>query len=95
MNNPEFQEKAKREYNRNLWRYLCDEELDKYIGQRVGAEQVRVTKSGLLAAGSSIGAGDLSRAFKSGNIDIATDRDGVKTISYLKKFGGYNVDGMG
>ena len=62
--------------------------IEKYDGKVVHG--VLVTESGLLAAAHLGGAGSVKKWFRSGK--VMQDGNGVKITSYLKKFGGYNLN---
>ena len=87
INNPELQEYAMLEllkYNqKRLKRYI-----KKYDGTIVNG--ILVTESGLLAAAHLGGAGSVKKWFRTGK--ARTDGNGVKITSYMKQFGGYNLN---
>ena len=87
INNPVLQEQAMHlllKYNqKKLKRYI-----KKYDGKIVNG--ILVTESGLLAAAHLGGAGSVKKWFRTGK--IRKDGNGVKITSYMKTFGGYNLN---
>ena len=87
INNPVLQEQAMHlllKYNqKKLRRYI-----KKYDGKVVNG--ILVTESGLLAAAHLGGAGSVKKWFRTGK--IRKDGNGVKITSYMKTFGGYNLN---
>jgi len=87
LNSPDLQEYAMQQnllYNKKrLQKYI-----DKFEGQEI--DGILVTESGILAAAHLGGAGSVKRYFRSGK--VMQDGNGVKITSYLKKFGGYNLN---
>ena len=62
--------------------------IKKYDGKVVNG--ILVTESGLLAAAHLGGAGSVKKWFRTGK--IRKDGNGVKITSYMKTFGGYNLN---
>jgi len=87
INNPKLQEQAMYkllQYNKKkLKRYI-----EKYNGRVING--VLVTESGLLAAAHLGGAGSVRKWFRTGK--IRRDGNGVKITSYMKQFGGYDLN---
>ena len=87
INDPVLQEQAMHlllKYNqKKLKRYI-----KKYDGKIVNG--ILVTESGLLAAAHLGGAGSVKKWFRTGK--IRKDGNGVKITSYMKTFGGYNLN---
>ena len=87
LNSPDLQEYAMQQllkYNkRKLQKYI-----DEYNGKIVHG--VLVTESGLLAAAHLGGPGSVRKWFRTGK--VRKDGNGVKITSYMKKFGGYNLE---
>tara|TARA_R100000541_G_scaffold58963_1_gene71234 strand:- start:4411 stop:5001 length:591 start_codon:yes stop_codon:yes gene_type:complete len=87
INDPALQEQAMHlllKYNqKKLKRYI-----NKYDGKIVN--NILVTESGLLAAAHLGGAGSVKKWFRTGK--IRKDGNGVKITSYMKTFGGYNLN---
>tara|TARA_Y100000389_G_scaffold154528_1_gene155049 strand:- start:363 stop:980 length:618 start_codon:yes stop_codon:yes gene_type:complete len=87
LNSPELQEQAMqsllRQNKRSLRKYI-----KKYDGKYVHG--VLVTESGLLAAAHLGGAGSVKKWFRTGK--VRKDGNGVKITSYMKQFGGYDLN---
>ena len=87
LNSPYIQEKAMyallRQNKRSLRKYI-----EKYNGKYVHG--VLVTESGLLAAAHLGGAGSVKKWFRTGK--VRKDGNGVKITSYMKQFGGYDLN---
>jgi hypothetical protein len=87
ISNPVLQEKAMylllKHNKRKLKRYI-----NKYEGKIIHG--VLVTESGVLAAAHLGGAGSVRKWFRTGQ--IRSDGNGVKITSYMKLFGGYNLN---
>tara|TARA_R110002012_G_scaffold6110_2_gene27924 strand:+ start:1238 stop:1819 length:582 start_codon:yes stop_codon:yes gene_type:complete len=87
INNPKLQEQAMYkllQYNKKkLKRYI-----EKYNGRVING--ILVTESGLLAAAHLGGAGSVRKWFRTGK--IRRDGNGVKITSYMKQFGGYDLN---
>ena len=87
LNSPDLQEYAMLQnliYNKKkLQKYI-----DKYEGQIIN--EIYLTESGILAAAHLGGPGSVRKFFRSGK--IMEDGNGVKITSYLKQFGGYDLD---
>ena len=87
LNSPYIQEKAMyallSQNKRSLRKYI-----EKYNGKYVHG--VLVTESGLLAAAHLGGAGSVKKWFRTGK--IRKDGNGVKITSYMKQFGGYDLN---
>ena len=87
LSNPELQEEAMQRLMlsnyKSLKRYIT-----KYEGTVVHG--VLVTKSGVLAAAHLGGAGNVRKWFRRGI--VFKDANGTKITSYMKQFGGYNLD---
>ena len=87
LNSPDLQEYAMLQnliYNKKkLQKYI-----DKYEGQIIN--EIYITESGILAAAHLGGPGSVRKFFRSGK--IMEDGNGVKITSYLKQFGGYDLD---
>ena len=62
--------------------------IDKYEGQIVHG--ILVTESGMLAAAHLGGQGSVKKWFRTGK--VRKDGNGVKITSYMKRFGGYNLE---
>lgn len=94
LSTPEIQDHAAREWVALLCKRMHRYKLDAYIGKTVGG--VEVTESGLIAAAHLKGFGNAKHpgviAFlKSGGTINATDANGTKVSSYMKRFAGYNL----
>ena len=87
LNSPYIQEKAMyallKQNKRSLRKYI-----EKYDGKYVHG--VLVTESGLLAAAHLGGAGSVKKWFRTGK--VRKDGNGVKITSYMKQFGGYDLN---
>ena len=87
LNNPQIQDYA-------MLKLLCynKNKLQKYIDNFEGKEinGILVTESGLLAAAHLGGQGSVKKWFKTGK--VRKDGNGVSITSYMKRFGGYNLD---
>ena len=87
INDPELQEYAMQQnllYNKKrLKRYI-----KKYDGTIVNG--ILITESGLLAAAHLGGAGSVKKWFRTGK--ARKDGNGVKITSYMKQFGGYDLN---
>tara|TARA_Y100000361_G_scaffold530_1_gene442 strand:+ start:675 stop:1199 length:525 start_codon:yes stop_codon:yes gene_type:complete len=87
LNNPQIQDYAMLKllcYNKNkLQKYI-----DNFEGQEING--ILVTESGLLAAAHLGGQGSVKKWFKTGK--VRKDGNGVSITSYMKRFGGYNLD---
>ena len=87
LNSPDLQEYAMQQllkYNKKrLQKYI-----DKYEGQIVHG--ILVTESGMLAAAHLGGQGSVKKWFRTGK--VRKDGNGVKITSYMKRFGGYNLE---
>jgi len=87
INSPDIQEEAMQRlltYNKKkLQKYI-----DKYEGQVVHG--ILVTESGLLAAAHLGGQGSVKKWFRNGR--ARKDGNGVKITTYMKRFGGYNLN---
>ena len=87
LNSPYIQEKAMyallKQNKRSLRKYI-----EKYNGKYVHG--VLVTESGLLAAAHLGGAGSVKKWFRTGK--VRKDGNGVKITSYMKQFGGYDLN---
>ena len=87
LSSPELQEEAMQRLMlanyKTLKRYI-----KKYNGTTVHG--VLITKSGVLAAAHLGGAGNVKKWFRRGI--VFKDANGTKITSYMKKFGGYNLD---
>ena len=87
LNSPYIQEKAMyallSQNKRSLRKYI-----EKYNGKYVHG--VLVTESGLLAAAHLGGAGSVKKWFRTGK--VRKDGNGVKITSYMKQFGGYDLN---
>ena len=87
LNSPRIQEEAMRrllKYNKKkLAKYI-----EKYDGKIVHG--ILVTESGILAAAHLGGQGSVKKWFRTGK--VRKDGNGVKITSYMKKFGGYNLN---
>jgi len=87
LNSPRIQEEAMRRllvYNKKkLIKYI-----EKYDGKIVHG--ILVTESGILAAAHLGGQGSVKKWFRTGK--VRKDGNGVKITSYMKKFGGYNLN---
>ena len=87
LSSPELQEEAMQRLMlanyKTLKRYI-----KKYNGTIVHG--VLITKSGVLAAAHLGGAGNVKKWFRRGI--VFKDANGTKITSYMKKFGGYNLD---
>jgi hypothetical protein len=87
INNPELQEYAMHQnllYNKKrLKRYI-----KKYDGTIING--ILITESGLLAAAHLGGAGSVKKWFRTGK--ARKDGNGVKITSYMKQFGGYDLN---
>ena len=87
LNNPQIQDYAMLKllcYNKNkLQKYI-----DNFEGQEING--ILVTESGLLAAAHLGGQGSVKKWFRTGK--VRKDGNGVSITSYMKRFGGYNLD---
>lgn len=87
LSSPELQEEAMQRLMlsnyKSLKRYIT-----KYEGTIVHG--VLITKSGVLAAAHLGGAGNVRKWFRRGI--VFKDANGTKITSYMKQFGGYNLD---
>ena len=87
LSNPQIQDYA-------MLKLLCynKEKLQKYIDNFEGQEinGILVTESGLLAAAHLGGQGSVKKWFRTGK--VRKDGNGVSITSYMKRFGGYNLD---
>lgn len=87
LSSPELQEEAMQRLMlanyKTLKRYI-----KKYNGTIVHG--ILITKSGVLAAAHLGGAGNVRKWFRRGI--VFKDANGTKITSYMKKFGGYNLD---
>jgi len=87
LSSPELQEEAMQRLMlanyKSLKRYI-----KKYNGTVVHG--VLITKSGVLAAAHLGGAGNVRKWFRRGI--VFKDANGTKITSYMKQFGGYNLD---
>jgi hypothetical protein len=87
LSSPELQEEAMQRLMlanyKSLRRYI-----KKYDGTIVHG--ILVTKSGVLAAAHLGGAGNVRKWFRRGT--VFKDANGTKITSYMKQFGGYNLD---
>jgi len=87
LSSPELQEEAMQRLMlanyKSLRRYI-----KKYNGTVVHG--VLITKSGVLAAAHLGGAGNVKKWFRRGV--VFKDANGTKITSYMKQFGGYNLD---
>ena len=87
LSSPELQEEAMQRLMlanyKTLKRYI-----KKYDGTIVHG--TLITKSGILAAAHLGGAGNVRKWFRRGI--VFKDANGTKITSYMKKFGGYNLD---
>ena len=87
LNNPQIQDYA-------MLKLLCynKNKLQKYIDNFEGKEinGILVTESGLLAAAHLGGQGSVKKWFRTGK--VRKDGNGVSITSYMKRFGGYNLD---
>jgi hypothetical protein len=87
LSSPELQEEAMQRLMlanyKSLRRYI-----NKYNGTIVHG--VLVTKSGVLAAAHLGGVGNVRKWFRRGI--VFKDANGTKITSYMKQFGGYNLD---
>ena len=87
LNSPYIQEKAMyallKQNKRSLRKYIA-----KYDGKYIHG--VLVTESGLLAAAHLGGAGSVKKWFRTGK--VRKDGNGVKITSYMKQFGGYDLN---
>ena len=87
LSSPELQEEAMQRLMlanyKTLKRYI-----KKYNGTIVHG--ILITKSGVLAAAHLGGAGNVRKWFRRGV--VFKDANGTKITSYMKKFGGYNLD---
>ena len=53
---------------------------------------IRITESGILAAAHLVGSGDVKRWLKSKGDQTAKDALGTSIETYMRKFGGYNLN---
>ena len=87
LNSPLLQEQAMhallKQNKRSLRKYIA-----KYDGKYIHG--VLVTESGLLAAAHLGGAGSVKKWFRTGK--VRKDGNGVKITSYMKQFGGYDLN---
>ena len=90
---PEFQEKVKRQVDERFWQDCVALGLTKYIGTKVGQDQILVTASGLLAAANSKGPTGLKNIFEHNlwGTDREKDGNGKPVSDYLRDFGGYDI----
>ena len=87
LNNPQIQDYAMLKllcYNKNkLQKYI-----DNFEGQEING--ILVTESGLLAAAHLGGQGSVKKWFRTGK--VRKDGNGVSITSYMKRFGGYDLN---
>lgn len=100
LNTPAVQEKAVREAMALRWKEIVRLNLDDYVGKTI--DNVPVTESGLLAGswlkgvgsftevnGERVAQGGLAKFLTTGYLN--PDANGTHILSYIKKFGGYNL----
>lgn len=76
-------------YHKVCWKYLVNNGSSKYIGTTY--KDITVTFSGLIAAAHLGGPGAVKSMLASGA--YVADGNGVTAYSYMKKFGGYDIQG--
>lgn len=89
MNSPELQEKLFIvSLQRNKW--VLRNEINQHVGKRING--IQITESGILAAAHLAGVESVKQFFRyQGNFFFA-DANGTTLQSYMKNFGGYNLD---
>lgn len=89
LNSPELQEKLFIvSLQRNKW--VLRNEINQHVGKRING--IQITKSGILAAAHLAGVESVKQFFRyQGNFFFA-DANGTTLQSYMKNFGGYNLD---
>jgi len=90
LNNPAVQDQAMNLYLKKNWEYAINYGLDNYIGSTMNG--VVITESGLLAAMHLVGVGAVRNAIRKGDLASEKDGNGTTALSYMVRFGGYNVD---
>ncbi len=90
LNTPKAQEAAIRYCHQKVWTYIQNYKLTKKVGTTFRG--IKVTASGLLAACHLVGASAINNMFK--NKIVPSDANGTKATDYMKRFGGYNLNGL-
>ena len=90
LNSPRVQDKAMNMFLNKNWGYLSNSGLLKYVG--ISMNGIIITESGLVAAAHLVGIGKLQNALKKGDLTSEEDGNGTTALSYMTKFGGYNID---
>ncbi len=91
LHSPKLQEKAfVTLLSKNKWELR--DEIANYCGKVVGG--VYITESGILAAAHLGGVGSVKRFFRSNGSRFFRDDYGTSIRSYMKKFGGYDTEGI-
>ena len=87
LSNPSLQDQVMEDlmvHNKKILRRY----IQKYAGRTIHG--IYITESGILAAAHLAGAGNVRKFFRKGY--EFKDGNGTKMTSYMKKFGGYNLD---
>jgi len=92
LNSPGVQDKAMNMFLNKNWGYVRNSGLLKYVGTSMNG--VTITESGLVAATHLVGIGKLQRALNNGDLASEADGNGTTALSYMTKFGGYNIDSI-
>ena len=89
LNNPSVQEKAMRSWVKLMWRYIEEENLDRYAWTRIG--EVVLSPSGMLGATHLLGTGGLKDFIESGGSHRIVDPYGTPVLKYVSQLGGYDI----
>ena len=88
LNNPELQEKAFKALCKvNKW--ILRKDIQRCVGKTING--ITISTSGILAAAHLSGAGNVKKFLRSNGALNFSDAYGSSIVSYLKKFGGYDV----
>ena len=90
LNSPGVQDMAMNMLLNKNWGYITNLGLQKYVDTSMNG--ITITESGLVAASHLDGIGGLQKALNNGDLTSVKDGNGTTALSYMTKFGGYNID---